>query len=174
MRHIILFLIFFSAIVSSCVTQKKCNSKFPPSTETVTIVKERDSIVYKDTTIFIKLPQEYMTDSVIIPCPPPATGFIPDTAYAETSLAFARAWFNWPNIKLQLTQKDTTIEKRLADAQKESYYWRSEYNKVKIIPPPVKYIPGIYRIAFWLWIFVILSIAGFLILKFRTKLFNTK
>jgi hypothetical protein len=154
MKNIVLTL-FMVILMAGCVTQKRCNLKFPPSTETITIVKEHDSIVYKDTTVFIKLPREYKTDSVIIPCPPPAPGFIPDTAYAETTLAIARAWFNWPGIKLQLTQKDTTIEKRLEDANKEVYRWKSEYYKIKVVPPPVKYIPGIYKAAFWGWIIAI-------------------
>ena len=147
--------------LTSCVTQKKCNSKFPPSKDTIIIETVRDSIVYKDTTIYIKLPGERVVDSFPIPCPPPPPDYIPRRVFAETSLAKASAWWSYPVIKLELIQKDTTIEKRLDNAVKEAYEWRTKYEKITITPQPVKYIPGIYKAALWLWIGVILAVAGY-------------
>ena len=135
-------------LLTGCVTQKKCLTKFPPVNDTIRIVILKDSVVYRDTTIFIHLPGQTTVDSVVIPCPPPTTEFISDTARAKTSLAFARAWWQYPNIQLRLVQTDTTIVARLDSAIMESYYWRNEYEQIKqtII---VKKIPLIYKIAFW-------------------------
>ena len=135
-------------LLTGCVTQKKCLTKFPPVNDTIRIVILKDSIIYKDTIIFIYLPGQTTINSVVIPCPPPPPEFIPDTAKAETSLAFARAWWQYPNIQLRLVQKDTTIEARLESAIMESYFWRNEYEQIKqsII---VKKIPLIYKVAFW-------------------------
>ena len=144
-------------LLTGCVTQKRCLTKFPPVNDTIRIVILKDSIIYRDTTIFIHLPGQTTIDSVVIPCPAPPPEFIPDTAKAETSLAFARAWFAYPNIQLRLVQTDTTIVARLDSAIMESYFWHNEYEQIKqtII---VKKIPLIYKIAFWTWIGVLVLI----------------
>ena len=154
---------------SSCVTQKKCNEKFPPSKDTIHIVTVRDSIVFKDTTIYVEIPGETDIDTITIPCPPPPPSYIPKKAHAETSLAYADAWWEYPRIRLELVQKDTTIERRLENAQKEAYHWKSEYEKITVTPQPVKYIPGIYKIALWLWIGVIIAILGYIAFKIFVK-----
>lgn len=115
----------------SCATRRRCMEKFPVVSNTLRIITTRDSIVVRDTTVFIKIPGEIVHDSVPIPCPPPPASYIPDTAYAETSLTYAKAWWRYPVIKLLLVQKDTTIEQRLDSALKESYHFKSEYLKIK-------------------------------------------
>lgn len=154
------------AALSGCVTQRRCLQKFPPRTDTVTVVEIRDSLVYKDTVIFVRLPGELRTDSVFIPCPPPPPAYIPDTARAETSLAIARAWWDHPNIMLSLTQKDTTIEHRLDSAIKESYHWRNEYTKVTRVISE-KYVPKIYKDALSICIFMFVAAGIWLGLKLR-------
>ena len=96
-------------------------------------------------------------DSVLIPCPEPADPFIPDTARAETSLAIATAWWDYPAIRLRLVQKDTTIERRLRDAIREKIHWQSEYEKITQVQV-IKEVPGIYKIAIGGWIGVIIII----------------
>jgi hypothetical protein len=150
-----IFLIAFS----SCVTQKKCNEKFPSASDTVRIVQVRDSVVYKDKIVEIKIPGELRIDSVVIPCSPPKASYIPDTARAETSLAKAKAWWSYPAIKLKLEQKDTTIEKRLDDAIMEAYHWRTEYEKIVMVKE-TKYVPKIYKdaLAICIIIFVLAAV----------------
>ena len=125
----------------------------------------KDSIVIKDTTIYIHLPGEVVHDSIQIPCPDPGSAYIPKKVFAETSLARAEAWWQYPNIKLLLIQKDSTIEARLAGALKEAYYWKSEYNKITVKPEPVKFIPTLYKVALWLWAGVVIAVAGYVALK---------
>src|SRR4030042_4401962 len=161
----ILILSLFLALLSACVTQRRCNYRFPPKNDTIRLESVRDSIIVKDTTIYIQLPGEIVRDSVPIPCPPPPPSYIPERVTAETSLAKASAWWSYPVIKLELIQKDTTIEKRLAGALQESHHWKTEYEKIRITPAPVKYIPGIYKISLWLWIGVIIGGIIFIVLK---------
>ena len=167
MKYIkILFLaVFVASVALSCVTSSKCQRKFPIASDTIKIINTRDSIIYKDTTIYIHLPGEVVHDSVQIPCPDPGPAYIPKKVYAETSLARAEAWWSFPNIKLTLVQKDTTIVQRLDKAIKEAYYWQSEYNKITVKPEPVKYIPGIYKAAFWAWIGVIVAGLGYILIR---------
>lgn len=153
---------------SACVTQRKCNSKFPPTTNTITKETVRDSIVYRDTVIYIDIPGELRTDSIPIPCPD-VPGYIPKRVYAETALAKASAWWSFPNIKLELIQKDTTIERRLDNALKDAYHWQSEYEKITVTPQAVKYIPGVYKVAFWLWIGVIIAGVGYTMFRIFIK-----
>jgi hypothetical protein len=127
----------------------------------------RDTIIYRDTTIFLTVPGEIVIDSVFIPCPPPAANFIPDTARAETLFSEAKAWWDYPRIKLLLWQKDTTIF--LMTALKESRHWESLYKEVTKTLQPVKYVPGIYKVSFWLWIGVAIAIGGFVGFKFLKK-----
>ena len=161
MKKTILVLSVVLAVLSSCVTQRKCNYKFPAKNDTIRIETIRDSIVIKDTTIYIILPGETVTDSVIIPCPDPGPAYIPKRVIAETSLARAEAWWSYPNIKLTLIQKDTTIERRLEGAIKEAHYWKTEYEKITVTPQPEKHIPGFYRFCTFCFMGIVLAGVGF-------------
>jgi hypothetical protein len=143
MRLLILGLLLLTGM--SCVTQKKCNAKFPPTTTTETIETVRDSIVYKDKLVPYYIPGETVHDSVPVPCPPPPPGFVPDTARAETEFARAKAWFSNSSIKLKLEQKATTLQLRLDSAVKEMYRWKTKYTNITTIPQPVKYIPQRFK-----------------------------
>lgn len=154
-----LYFAFLGLFLTSC-TQKWCSIHYPGRNDTIRIETIRDSIVIKDTTIYIHLPGQTVHDSVVIPCPE-IPGYVPKRVYAETQLAKASAWWSFPNIKLELIQKDTTIVKRLEGALREAYYWKTEYEKINHTPAPVKFIPGVYKIALWLWVGVLIAIAGY-------------
>ena len=161
MKKAIFILSIVLAVLSSCVTQRRCNYKFPSKNDTIRIETIRDSIVIKDTTIYITLPGEVVHDSIEIPCPDPGPAYIPKKVTAETSLAKATAWWSYPVIKLELIQKDTTIEKRLNQALKESYYWKTEYKKIIVTPQPEKHIPGFYRFCTFCFMGIVLAGVGF-------------
>lgn len=154
----------------SCATQKKCNQKFPPSRDTMRIVETKDTIIYRDTILYKYLPGETKYDTITIQCPPPPPSYIPDTAYAETSFAEARAWWSYPFIKLMLDQKDTTL--LLKASIKEAMHWRSEYEKVTTIPQPIvtKYIPGFFKFCTYAFCGMIIAAIGYFILKFIVKI----
>jgi hypothetical protein len=165
MRSLILLAILV-IMSTSCVTQKACLKRFPPTVDTVTIVEKRDSIVYKDTTIFVKLPVEVRVDSVVIPCPE-VPNYIPDTVKAETSLATAKAWWSFPSIKLKLENKDDSLKIRLDNAIKEKYEWKSKYEKITVTPQPIKYIPTFYKICFWILLGELIALGIFIFLKIK-------
>jgi hypothetical protein len=172
MKAISLFFTLLIALAgTSCITSKKCLQRFPPSRDTLRIEKIRDSIIYKDKLVEVKIPGATKIDSIPIPCPPPPLTYIPDTARAETEYAKGMAWFDYPNIQLKLIQKQSILQVRLDSAIKESYHWKTEYEKITNTPAPVvtKYIPGFYKVAFWLWIGVIIAIIGFIIIKYGRK-----
>ena len=162
MKGLITIILLLSA--ASCITQKKCLQRFPPVVQTEIVTQVRDTIIYKDTTVFVTLPGNVIRDSVIIPCPEPTRPVRIDTARAETSLAEAKAWWSPPRIMLELIQKDTTIELRLENAIKESRHWRSEYEKV-VETHVEKKIPTIYSIALGGWIGIIILLLIVIALK---------
>ena len=160
----IILLTFTIINSSSCVTQKRCLSKYPAKTDSVEVVFYRDSIVYRDTGSVVHIPGKIVTDSIIIPCPPPPPEFIPDTARAETKFAIARAWFDYPNIKLLLTQKDTLLTFRFDSLIREAYYWKDKYLTVTSTVT-VKNVPVIYKVALWSWVLVISLIVLLILLN---------
>ena len=142
--------------------------KFPPSADTIKIIETRDSIIYRDTTVFIHLPGEVKIDSVKVPCPDLPPAYVPDTVRAETPLAYSYAYLaNTGRLRLYLVQKDTTIHQRLENAIKESFYWRSEYEKITVKPEPVKYIPKLYKIALWILIGQIAAFILYFVIKLK-------
>jgi hypothetical protein len=150
--------VVLALLLVSCATQKRCFEKWAMKPDTIRTVQVRDSVVMRDTIVFKYLPGEIRTDSVSIPCPPPAPGYIPDTAYAETSLAKAKAWWHYPVIKLKLEQKDTTLQFRLDSAIREAYHYRTEYNKLSQVLKE-KYVPKIYKDALSICIFIFIAAA---------------
>ena len=161
----IFVLSLFIAVLAGCATQKRCNTKFPPSVDSIYKYVVKDSIVVKDTTIYIYLPGAVVHDSIEIPCPDPGPAYIPKKVYAETSLAKASAWFQWPNIKLELIQKDTTIEARLENAIKEMYHYKNLYTNVTNTLQPVKYVPGFYKFCTFAFIGICLTLIGYIVLR---------
>ena len=161
-----LLILLLIPLTVSCVTQKRCLQRFPPVTDTVRIVKDSIRVITRDTTIFIHLPGEVKIDSVIIPCPPPKADFIPDTAYAYTTLAFAKAWWKYPSIKLKLVQKDSTINAELKNALTEKFYWHSEYDRVTKVYKE-KYVPGFWKFCSFAFIGICVALIGFVVWKLK-------
>ena len=166
--RICLYLAFLCVLSIGC-SRRWCDTHFPPSVDSVYKVITKDSIIYRDTTIFIHLPGEVVIDSVVIPCPDPGPAYIPKKVCAETSLASACAWFSWPVIKIELVQKDTTIQKRLDNALKESYFWKSEYERINVTPQPQRYVPGFFKFCTFAFIGIVLAALGYITFRVFLK-----
>jgi len=155
----------------SCTTQRKCYQKWEMRPDTIKITFVRDSLVYRDTIVYVPIQGKTVIDSVVIPCPPPPPAFIPDTARAETELAVAKAWWSYPVIKLDLYQKENLLEVKLDSAIMEAYHWKTEYEKITQVIKE-KYVPKIYRNALHICI-VIFSLFfiwfGYKLFKFIKK-----
>ena len=141
----ILFLVVFVASAGfSCTTQRKCLRRFPPALDTLITVQTNDSTVYRDTVVYRYLLGEVRIDSVPIPCPPPPVAYIPDTARAETSLAVAKAYWDYPSIKLILEQRDSMLAFKL-DSVKREYFSERVVTETITQVHEVKYIPGFWK-----------------------------
>lgn len=148
-------------------SERWCANRYPIHADTVKVIITKDTIIYRDTVFIIEVEGERVIDSVLIPCPQPVKPFITDTARAETDFAVAKAWWKFPRIHLDLVQKDTAFTIRALI--KEVRHWRSEYEKITKIPDAVRFIPGIYKVALWLWLGVFLAVGGYIGFKFLKK-----
>ena len=136
--------------------------------DTITKVVTRDSLIYRDTTIYYHLPGDTVTNEVVIPCPPPPEQYIPDTAKVETDFAIAKAWWSYPKIKLYLEQKDKYLRLELDSALRESWHWRYEYMQIKQVLKE-KYVPVIYKQALSICIFIFVVFIGWFFVKILRK-----
>lgn len=133
----------------SCATYHRCVDRYGLEPDTVRVVTVRDSIVFRDTTITVVLPGEHSIDTVTIPCPPPPPAYVPDTAYAKTTLAEAKAWWDYPAIRLDLKQNDTIMKFYLDSAITEIYRLQTELEIIKQVQKQPR--KKIYDIALWAW-----------------------
>lgn len=117
MKHkLILMLLILSIGFTSCITERKCNTRYP--TKTI----EKEVTVYRDTTIFVH-DTLYMvadtikvTDTVLVD---KLTGLVTSNkVYTESEYAIAWAQVSNSKLFLELIQKDTAIA-RLIEASVE-------------------------------------------------------
>jgi len=158
-----LFFLILVSLEGCFTTRNRCLRKYPPETSSDTIVRVvvRDSLVFRDTTIVVKLPSETIIDSIIIPCPPPIS--IPDTLTVRTEFAIAKAWYDG-SLKLKLVQSGS-FQIKLDSVIKESYEWRDKYEQIlkkEVVTIKAK-VHWIYKVAVGAWILVfILVLLSFL------------
>ena len=167
MRSLVIILLM--VLASSCATQQRCFRKFPPEVSIDTIFKEiiKDTIIYKDTTIYISLPGETVIDSIFI-----SQGIVTTPVKVlETDLARAEAYYRTPKVYLKLIQKDTTLRIRLDSALRTSKHFEAKYYEIlKKQVQKEKYIPKLYSAAFWILIGIIGAIISYITLKLVGKL----
>jgi hypothetical protein len=117
MKHLIILTALILTF-SSCITQRRCNQKFPPQTSTIT--ETITETVYRDTIIYIQLPPEIITspgDTVYI-------NKVTGLQYSDRSIlrtSFALSWAQVVNgvLRHELQQNDTLISRAIQDAVKE-------------------------------------------------------
>jgi len=160
-------LILLVAILSGCVTQKKCNLKFPPQSSVIIKDSIREVVTFRDTTIFIKLDPVTITktDTVYI-----RNGVIQfKEIKAESNYATGIAGIKFNRLYLVVTDKDTTLTTTLKNALKTSEYWRSMYNNEKQVVT-VKYKSKFQTFVTWYGIISWIVIIGYLALYIKKKL----
>lgn len=141
MRKVLLFLIL-SVFLASCVTQRRCNLRFPPSVQ-------KDSI-YVETIkeVPVPIPGDTIKVDVPINCPDQ------DIVSVENS---------------KLKQQIKILNGRLVSNTeiKPDTVWvhtketKTITKEVKV-PTPVKFIPDIYKVALWLWVGILIAIGGYI------------
>jgi len=162
MKRILIFLLLL-IIGTSCVTQKRCNEKFPQVAST--IIKDsivyRDSIIYKPIIVEVKIPGDTVTKETIVYLNKGLVNSFP--LIAETTFAKAIAQVVNSKLTLNLYQKDTTYNQRYDSVVKEAYYWKERYNSKEVTKVvEKKVIPK-----FYIWMSVI---AGILITYHITRI----
>lgn len=153
-------------LLSIGCSREWCITTYGEKVDTVRVVSVRDSLVYRDTTIVVKIPGDTVYNEVTIPCPPPPASYVPDTARAETTYAIARAWWSYPVVALELVQKETDIQVRLDSVIKESYHWRMEFERVTALIPK-KYVPKIYKQAMSIVVFMFIGFVAWIFFKIK-------
>lgn len=145
MKKIIVLLALISLFAASCVTQRKCASKFP-------LQSSHDSI-YIET--IKKVPVYIKGDSIFVNVPVNC----PDQELIKYENAKLKQEISIIKGKLISTViiKPDTVFVPVTEI-------KTVVKEVRV-PEPVKYKPLIYRIAFWLWIGVIIATAGYFALK---------
>jgi hypothetical protein len=150
MRNIVFLVLLVSFAGTSCITERKCLNKFPPSVQ-------RDSI-YIETIKEIPVPipgDTILIDAPVINCPDQ------DVVTVENS---------------KLKQQIKILNGRLisnTEIKTDTVYVHTKETKtitkeVKI-PQPVKFVPDLYKIALWLWVGVIVAIAGYVAFRILKK-----
>ena len=132
-KYAIIFLFLFA----SCVTQKKCLQKFPP-TETV-------KIEYRDTIIPVYVPR---SDTVY------QFATIRDTVRINTGTSHAVSYVIKDTLKLILWQTDTTLKVKLDSALKVISTQKTNIVREKYTPEWVKTLAGVGGIVlliFFIW-----------------------
>ena len=167
------YIIILSIILlSSCATQKRCAEKFPPHVFTLRYdsIIYRDSVVFKDRIVEIKIPADTVYQERVINVP--VDLYVYPIA-AENDYARAVAWVEHSKIKLELTQKERTIREIIEKAEKETYYWKEKYHNEKIVEVVKEKVkPKMYKFVMWYFFSSIVIIAGYLAIKLKfIKLF---
>jgi hypothetical protein len=173
MKTLIFGLFLTCLFLTSCTTQRRCQLKFPTQISNETIHKDsiHTEIIYKDKLVPYEVKGKVEHDSVFvsIPCPdPPKKGYIPDTARVETEFAIAKAWLDWPKIKIDLTQKGTILYFNLQNAITEKNTFKMLYEKEKskeIVT--IKETPKFWKVTGWIGMGSILALIAFLFVKFK-------
>lgn len=162
---IILASVFFTSCLTVKRIEKNCD-KFAKVcvTEKVTKIEYRDTTIYKDRIIKVKLPNDTIriTDTVRV---------INDRCYLPMRhKQFGVVWVSASvvnsvlNVSAGLT--DSTILIPIHDTIFIKDAVSNTTNDNTVVLPPEKYIPNIYRIAFWFVIFQLVILTLFLLGKF--------
>lgn len=157
-------------MLSSCNPCQRLAKKCPPKIEYIRYdsIVNRDSIVYRDRIIRDTIPPDTVSTEVLIEVPANCPSINIRRIHVDGKYAEADAWVQNSMLKLELRQKEQVIEKILKDAEKETTHWRELYTKeLTKETTQVKYIPKLYKIAFWYMLLSIIGISVFVGLKLR-------
>jgi len=173
MKKSLLWVVLVMVLLSSCVTQSKCDRKFPPQQYT----NVKDSLVLKDSLVYTyaEIPVYIKGDTVTkhdTVFRDKKTGLINSKpVYAETDFAKAKAQVVNSQLKLELVQKDSTFKVRTDSLLKEIYHWKELYNsKETATIKKERYIPGVYNVFALIGLLYVIITILYFIFKFKDKI----
>lgn len=145
-------------LLSSCVTRRACERKFPPQIKKDSIFIKTTEVVYRDTIVYIQMPADtmYINDTVWVT----QEGVQSDTIKSDLLYSFASAWVLNSKINLFHRTKDTIIKRVIENAIKEAE--TTEQTIVKEVQ-----IKEVRLIPWWAKVLMFLSIPTILYILFR-------
>ena len=138
-------------LLSACVTQQKCQRKYPPKLITKDSIVPRLIYVPVHDSIPVYFPPDTIRDSVPVPC---KNGKVKDVDLTkENDYAKAHAYTRGGKLYLDLMQKDTTIQRMFSDSIQA---WANDHfhSETTIEPPVVKWKVHWYH-KYSLWVVLI-------------------
>ena len=128
---IAILIVWMLTFVTSCVTEKKCNAKYPPS---VTYVKKdsivfKEKLVYRDTVVYKTLVKDSMIYNEKIIYSNDSIWFPP--MEAKGKYGYAKSWAYNGRAFLKYFEGGMDIEFRLDNAIKEANYYKEQYTNEK-------------------------------------------
>ena len=169
---ITLAIITLVLLLSSCITERRCNQLYPPaaSTNTRDSIVTRDIIVYRDTTVYVPVASPPDTVEKVIKVKTRDHKVYSDTIIAETKLAKAVAWVYSSKLNCRLTDKDTGVLVKLDSALVESKFYQELYHtELNREVKEIRYIPSFYRFCLWWFIGTVMFILIFIGLKIYVR-----
>jgi hypothetical protein len=170
MKNQLIGLVFVALLMSGCVTQKRCEQKFPPQIITIDSVITKTETIYRDTTIFIELPGDTIRDTVEVTVKEGIANSRP--SIHETDLAWSMAQVVNGFLQHELIQKDSTLARVIENAIRES---ATTTDKTKLVTKIVEknYITSWQWFQIWLGRLLMALAAmfvGYVIIRSRLKL----
>ena len=155
--RIILFIII-AASFTSCISQKKCNDRYPPQIITKDSVVEREVVTYRDTTITV--PGDSVKIHDTIPCP--------DVVYHKE----VKSKSGRTTAKVDINKGTLTVEcktdslQRVIDSLASVIKTKEVYKTTTVIKekPVTK-----YRIPKWCWWYIGITL-GYFVWTFRSPI----
>lgn len=125
----------------------------------------RDSLVYRDTTIYVQLPRDTVriTDTLPVPMIGQKLNYGPVTK--KNGLITVNAVIRNNILGIESYINDSSIFVRIDSLQKEVYHWKT--HTTTIVTPPEKYVPGFYKFCLYWFIGTCIGIILFVISKFK-------
>jgi len=160
MKNLILLLLLLT--FAGCVTQNKCNQKYPPVETIIT----KDSVIrtvetiYSDTTIYYQLPADTVTEVVEVER---ATQIKPSVL--KTGYSISTAYVKEGRLYHSLIQNDTLLRLNIDNAVRSTWESASKfYNKETVKVERVRYIPK--------WVWLALGVALIALMGWAIKLIS--
>lgn len=134
-KYIYFFLSFFFSLIllNGCLSvkriEKNCDqfAKICVVGQEVridTVIKEKTTILYKDTIVYVTLNPDTVYKSIKTKIP---FVFTTDTLVISDAYSISSAWVYKSKLQGNLVTKDTTLTFRLKNAIKEATYWKEKY-----------------------------------------------
>ncbi len=143
----LIILLLIAATFTGCITEKRCNSKFPPEIMVIrkdSIIRETKTI-YNDTTVYVQLPAESVINTEYVYIKGDQIYFKP--SYLKTSFAESRAYIENNRLQHTLTQNDTLLPVTIKNAVRLTWERAERYfNQTETKVVEKKFVPLIYKI----------------------------